>query len=533
MKKIAIQHIPDSNYAYAISEDKFVIRLRVARNDDISEIFVEYGCKYSFYTKENRKLKQMSIKYEDDLYSYYEVELELEDPRLGYIFVIVSNGKKYFYSEQGIEETFDYEKAFYTYFQYAHINKIDIIKEVEWFKKAVFYQIFIDRFNRGSYKKDTSYIDMKSTDLPTPTSFYGGDLQGIVEKLDYLKNIGISALYLTPIFKSISNHKYDIIDYNLIDPQFGTDDIFKDLVKKAHERGIKIVIDVVFNHCSNKHEFVQDVLKNGKNSKYYDYFRRKNGKFMNFADCEYMIEWDANNPEVMEYLIDLTLNWIKKYDIDGLRLDVADELPHEFWRRYRKAVRELKEDCVIIAEDWHISNSYLSGDQYDSVMNYAFTKACFDYFSKEEIDEKGLANRLNSLLVRYRGQVNNTLFNLLDSHDKPRFITEVNDNKKKFLAGLYLLFFYAGTPCIYYGTEIALQGEGDPDSRRVFDWSKEPIKEVLDILKYRTNEDFINADLRIYEKDSRVYLERRGKKNQYILILSDKGNKYEVLIREA
>ena len=146
----------------------------------------------------------MSIKYEDDLYSYYEVELELEDPRLGYIFVIVSNGKKYFYSEQGIEEKFDYEKAFYTYFQYAHINKIDIIKEVEWFKKAVFYQIFIDRFNRGSYKKDTSYIDMKSTDLPTPTSFYGGDLQGIVEKLDYLKNIGISALYLTPIFKSIS-----------------------------------------------------------------------------------------------------------------------------------------------------------------------------------------------------------------------------------------------------------------------------------------------------------------------------------------
>ncbi|WP_288186643.1 hypothetical protein [uncultured Sneathia sp.] len=105
--------------------------------------------------------------------------------------------------------------------------------------------------------------------------------------------------------------------------------------------------------------------------------------------------------------------------------------------------------------------------------------------------------------------------------------------RDRFLAGLYLLFFYAGTPCIYYGTEIALQGEGDPDSRRVFDWSKEPIKEVLDILKYRTNEDFINADLRIYEKDSRVYLERKGKKNQYILILSDKGNKYEVLIKEA
>lgn len=177
--------------------------------------------------------KEMKIKYNDELYSYYEVELKLDDPRLAYVFRIYdSSNEMYYYFEEGLSKEFDYKNSFYNYFQYAHINEVDIVEEVEWFKNAVFYQIFVDRFNRGKNKKDFSYITMQKEDTPTPHSFYGGDLEGIYDKIEYLHSIGINAIYLTPIFKSISNHKYDIIDYEKIDEHFGNDEIFINLVKK-------------------------------------------------------------------------------------------------------------------------------------------------------------------------------------------------------------------------------------------------------------------------------------------------------------
>lgn len=522
MDKASILHIPDSSYAFSIDEKTFVIRLKCKRYDNIDEVNILYGNKYEFYR--TRFSKKMEIKYEDEYNSYYEVTLNLEDRRLGYIFTIKSEGKLWYYSEDGFSLTYDFNYCYFNIFQYPYINEADIMRTTDWFRNSVFYQIFVERFNRGIDNKDTKYITMGINDKPCGNSFYGGDLQGIADKLEYINGLGVNALYLTPIFKSISNHKYDIMDYDMIDEMFGNDEIFSNLVKKAHSLGIRIVIDVVFNHCSNLHPIFQDVLKNGKNSKYYDFFIEKDDYYYTFADCKHMPKLNTSKKVVQDYLINTTLSWIEKYDIDGLRMDVADELSHDFLRRYRKEVRAKKEDCVMIVEDWHDTRSFLNGDEFDSTMNYPFTKACLDYFVFESIDEKDLSNRLNSILVRYKTQANQMNFNLLDSHDTPRYITLVKNDKNKFMASLSLLMFFIGVPCIYYGTEIMLEGNGDPDCRRAMDFSKKPIKEILDIISLRKNKALVYGDIKIFEKNNKFYIKRMYKGKEAILeIFKDNG----------
>src|SRR5574344_792067 len=208
-------------------------------------------------------------------------------------------------------------------------------------KNSIFYEIFIDRFAIGNREKDTSYINMRWDELPKSKSFAGGDLQGIIDNLDYLKSIGINGIYLTPIFKSISNHKYDIEDYYKIDEQFGDEETLLKLVKVAHDKGIKIILDAVFNHISEKSPLFQDVLKNGKNSKYYHWFIFKNNEYECFSVCKYMPKLNTDNIEVQNYLINVGKYYIEKFDIDGWRLDVSDEVSHTFWKRFRNELKSL------------------------------------------------------------------------------------------------------------------------------------------------------------------------------------------------
>lgn len=530
MNKAAILHIPDSSYAFSTSKNTFVIRLRCQRNDNIDEVKVLYGDKYAFYG--TRFEKKMEIKYEDEYNSYYEVSLELEDRRLGYIFTIKSEGKLWYYSEEGFSLTYDFGKCYFNIFQYPFINEADNMQTIDWYRKSIFYQIFVERYNQGIKDKDVSYINMSKSDLPNGDSFYGGDLQGISDKLEYIKSLGVNALYLTPIFKSISNHKYDIMDYTMIDPMFGTDETFINLVKKAHSLGIRIVIDVVFNHCSNLHPFVQDALEKGKDSEYYEFFIEKDDYYYTFADCKHMVKFNTSNKKVQDYLINLTLSWIKKYDVDGLRMDVADELSHDFMKRYRKEVRKVKNDCVLIIEDWHDSHSFLRGDEFDATMNYLFTKAIYDYFVFETINEKELSDRLNSVLVRYKNQINEMNFNLLDSHDTARYITQINNNKNKFMASLNILMFFIGVPCIYYGTEILLEGGGDPDCRRAMDFSKEPLKEILDILALRKKNILVYGDIRIFEKDNKFYIKRSYENKEIIFEMFKVNGIVKYIVRD-
>lgn len=525
MNESAILHYPESKYCYAVDASTVCLRLRISRKDTPEEVKVIYGGKYSFAIE--RKQAVMNRSYEDRLYAYYTITLSLEDLRLVYVFEICDKGMKYFYSEDGLTKQFDFELSYYNCFQYAYINKADIMQRVKWMDTACFYQIFVERFNVGNREKDLSYVNMEWDGIPTPKSFAGGDLQGICQKLEYLKDLGINAVYLTPVFKSISNHKYDISDYYSIDTAFGDKEVFRQLVDKAHSLGMKIVMDAVFNHCSENLLQFQDVLKHGRKSPYYDWFVITSDnplEYECFAACKYMPKFNTSNPEVQKFLLDVAVYWIKQFKIDGWRLDVSDEVSHDFWRTFRKTVKEEKADCILIGENWHDANAYLHGDEFDGIMNYAFTKACLDFYAFDKFSPKQMSDKLNEILMRNTDTVNLMMLNLLDSHDTDRFLTRVKGDKDKLMSAIALNYFFVGTPCIYYGTEIAMEGGYDPDNRRCMDWVKAeedtPLKKLIKTLTaLKSSGGLSGAKIKIYEEDGLLIAER----TKYVLAINQSG----------
>jgi glycosidase len=533
MNEYAILHTPDSRYCFPTGKKELVIRLRISREDRNAEIHLLYNCKYFFQDEQNRV--SMERKYADRLYDYYEIKLNLTDVRLAYIFEIRQEGNTYYYSEDGLTKEYCFAEGFYNFFQMPYINENDCMPVVDWMRSAVFYQIFVERFALGDRKKDTSYINMEWGDLPNPKSFAGGDIPGITEHLDYLEELGITAIYLTPVFSSISNHKYDIMDYKEIDPRFGSKKDFRELVEKAHEKGIRIVLDAVFNHCSMQMKEFRDVLEHGEKSPYYGWFlidgEYPDPEYVNyecFASCNYMPKINTANREAQDFLLDIACYWIREFDIDGWRLDVSDEVSHEFWRRFRQAVKQEKADCVIIGENWHDAYPYLRGDQYDSIMNYSFTKACLDYFARDRFDAAQMAEKLNGNLMRNTDPVNAMMLNLLDSHDTHRFFTEIGKDKDKLLAAIALELLFPGAPCLYYGTEICMEGGYDPDSRRCFDWQREHWDAyVMEMIKkltaLRKKEALQYGQVRIAEENGMFCLRRYTQKQELRLYINLAG----------
>ena len=521
MNESAMQHIPESKYCFAVNSNTVALRLRVSKEDFPDKIEVVYGGKHDYARKRFSAPMQRSC--EDRLFAWYTAYISLSDVRFAYVFRITEGERVSYYSEDGLTRGYDFDLSFYNCFQLAYINEVDIMRPVEWMRTAVFYQIFVERFLMGDEGKDKSYINLQWGQLPTPKSFSGGDLEGIIQKLDYLKELGISAIYLTPIFKSVSNHKYDISDYYAIDEHFGDREVFKRLVDGAHARGMRIVLDAVFNHCSKDIAQFQDVIKNGKNSPYFDWFiihgdraDCKNVNYECFASCAYMPKWNTSNRRVQKYLTDIATYWIKEYNIDGWRLDVSDEISHDFWRDLRKAVKAVRPDCVLIGENWHDANSYLHGDQYDSIMNYAFTKACLDFYCFGNFSTQQFADKLNEIIMRNTDAVNIMMLNLLDSHDTYRFITQ-SKSRDKLKSALALLFMFVGAPCIYYGTEIALEGGFDPDSRRCMDWAKAEgdgdLKQLIKFLSsLKRSGGLSDARISIAQSGGLLTVERSGLK---------------------
>lgn len=533
MNEYALLHMPDSRYCFPVGEKELVIRLRMSREDRGAMVYLVHAPKYEFHERQDRT--PMEVCYSDRLYDYYEIRLQLADVRFAYIFEIHQEGSTFYYSEDGLTEEYRFAESFYNFFQMPYINANDCMSVVHWMRSAVFYQIFVERFYMGDMQKDASYINMEWGDLPQPKSFAGGDLKGIIRKLDYIRKLGVTALYLTPIFESISNHKYDIMNYKKIDPRFGSDEDLHELVEQAHARGIRIVLDAVFNHCSMQLSEFQDVLKRGKESPYYhwfiidgDYPRPEKLNYECFAACNYMPKINTANREAQDFLLDIACYWIREFDIDGWRLDVSDEVSHAFWRRFRNAVKKEKPDCVIIGENWHDAYPYLMGDQYDSIMNYSFTKACLDYFARGNYDAEQMAQKLNSNLMRNTEQVNFMMLNLLDSHDTHRFYTEVGGNKDKLLAAIALEMVFPGAPCLYYGTEICLEGGYDPDSRRCFDWEEshwdeEVMETVRSLTTLRSKDVLKYGGVRIYERRGMLCLERQYRGRQLTLYINLTG----------
>ncbi len=352
----------------------------------------------------------------------------------------------------------------------------------DWIKHAIVYQIFPDRFCNGDPTNDPAN---KSPWLsqPTTTNTMGGDLQGIINRLDYLNDLGITAIYLNPIFHASSNHKYNTYDYYQIDPHFGTLETFHTLVHQAHQRNIRIILDGVFNHCSRGFFAFHNLLEEQQHSPYQEWFHVQQFPLHPYNEAEpanYACWWNIRSlpkfnpthPPVRDYLLAIARYWIEQ-GADGWRLDVPNEIKdHDFWREFRHTVKAANPDAYIVGEIWKDASPWLDGTQFDAVMNYLFRDLCRDFFARDTITIDTFAHEIAALLQRYPPEVTQAQLNLFGSHDTPRILTEAGGDLNRLYAATLFQMTYPGAPCIYYGDEIGLQGGKEPDSRGCFPWDE-------------------------------------------------------------
>lgn len=472
MLNLSICHIPATVDACPL-EGNIHLRFRVQKGQINAAKLVYNSNKNQWH--EFRLEAVMEKSFEDGEMEYYSVAVRQTDSRFSYIFQLdCTDGKTRYLSEEGLTETYNHNFGYFNYFQYVSQFDWDLMKVPQWVKTGCCYQIFPERFAIGTKKKDMGYVNTRWGVKPTPSSFYGGDLNGIREHLDYLADLGVNVLYMTPVFCSPTNHKYEITDYENVDPAFGGNAALKALIEKAHMLGIRVILDGVFNHCSNKHPFFLDACKKGRASRYYDwFFWNEDGTYKTFATVKTMPKLNTANMDLIRYLSDVAVMWMRDYGADGWRLDVSDEMSHRFLRHFREAVFTQNPQSIIIGEDWHRSARYLNGDEYDGLMNYGLTKACLDLLAFETIDAAGFRDRLVRLYHSFNLAANEKMLNLLGSHDTDRFLTWVKGDGLRYRTAVAVMFFYPGIPCVYYGDEIGMEGGYDPDCRRTFDWNEE------------------------------------------------------------
>ncbi|MCU0552931.1 MAG: glycoside hydrolase family 13 protein [Leptolyngbya sp. Prado105] len=372
------------------------------------------------------------------------------------------------------------------------------IQTPDWVKHAIFYQIFPDRFARATQPHAKLLKQMPWEDwevAPTMQGYKGGDLWGVMERLDYLQDLGVNAIYFTPIFQSASNHRYHTHDYYQVDPMLGGNDAFRDLLNAAHDREIKVVLDGVFNHASRGFFFFHDILENGGNSPWLNWF-----KIHEFPLHPYTGEFPANyegwagnralpvfnhdNPAVREYIMEIAEYWLE-FGIDGWRLDVPFEIKTSgFWQEFRDRVKAINSEAYIVGEVWGDSRQWLDGTQFDGVMNYLFTGPTIafaagdrvvleqvqgrDYQTYPPLSAAEYAQKMQDLLELYPWEIHLTQLNLLASHDTARLLTIAGGDQASVELCTLLLMTFPGAPSIYYGDEVGLAGGIDPDSRRGF-----------------------------------------------------------------
>src|SRR3990170_4516246 len=482
MLREAIFHKPWSPYAYLLDADTLSVTLK-ARKGDLKSCQLFHGDPW----EPEKPLEKIEMPHvaADDLYDYFQAIIKVPTSRrFRYTFYLDDGHTPLWLTEAGFSTTQPTPKELgLPFFEFLYIRENDVFTTPEWARNAVFYQIFPDRFCNGDRTNDPSNTVKWGKPPQTHETFYGGDLQGILDKLEYLNKLGVNAIYLTPIFASPTTHKYDTTDYYKIDPNFSDVATFKKLVQKCRETGIRVILDGVFDHCGYEFWAFQDVVKNGARSKYKDWFRIFSFPIKTHPLPTYET-WGRNiwrlprlrtsNPEVKKYLIDLAAYWIKEADIDGWRLDTATEIDHGFWRDFRKAVKQAKPEAIIIGEVPHDASPWLEGDQLDSVMNYPFRDIVIEFFAKGSIQAEEFDARLTQLRMRYQRQANEVLYNLLGSHDTARFLALCDDRVEKLMCALVFQMTYVGMPAVFYGDEIGMSGRKDEweDSRRPMVWEE-------------------------------------------------------------
>lgn len=543
MNKSAVLHIPMSQYAFAWSEKNFIIRLRAGKGDlDCCTLF--YGDRACVSSPVRFTAISMKKRYEDELYDFYEVMLTDCPRRLCYYFLLEKGNEKIFYYADSFHQRMPdiiTEDGFVIegrseYYQYPYILRSEVVKLPEWYTDAVVYNIFPDSFADEKENLAERGQTLTSADGMVSRSRLGGTIRGITENLDYICGLGFNCLYLNPVFCAGEYHKYDIVDYYHIDPCMGTDEDFLELTEAVHERGMHIIIDGVFNHCSWYFPRFEDVVRNGCDSEYKDWFyelsfpvvrpntEQEEPEYACFAYERKMPKLNTANPQVQEYFADVGRYWIEKFHVDGWRLDVANEVDKNFWRKFRSAVHAANPEAVLIGEVWENAEVWLKGDMFDSVMNYDFRKHCRDFFALQQTTAEGFGWNMTDMFLRYPMQVSSGQLNLLDSHDVARFYSLCGEDYDRWQAAFLYLCMAPGVPSVFYGDEKRIAGVREEEYRRGMPWGEhctaeaEFVKKVIGIRR-----KWIGAydDYRILRADKETNLlvfERAGANRVRVLI---------------
>jgi neopullulanase len=379
-----------------------------------------------------------------------------------------------------------------------------------WVRDAIFYQIFPDRFASSERVHKPGVLEPWDAP-PTVHGFKGGDLRGIAEHLDYLEDLGISAIYMTPVFSSASNHRYHTYDYFEVDPLLGGDDALRELLDAAHARGMRVVLDGVFNHTGRGFFPFHHVMETGASSPYRGWFHIDHARLdagrpllaypppgTPPSELGYKAWWNlpalpklnTDNPEVREFLMTVAEYWLR-FGIDGWRLDVPAEIDDEpFWQEFRRRCRAIRPDAYLVGEVWRVAPEWLRGDRFDALMNYPLGEAILGFAGGAHLDMgivtthheyrlwvrpldgAGFADRVIELAHAYDPDVVAVQLNVLGSHDAPRLRTVLGGDARRSLLAMLLQATLPGAPSIYYGDEVGLAGGHDPDCRRAFPWDE-------------------------------------------------------------
>ena len=560
---------PEESHAFS----ELTVRFRTLR-EDVDRVLL--------YLPDEQQIHAMELGSSDHYFDYYEIAIKLKDKPLHYYFRVEKGEEVIHYNRLGVTEDLDIQYAFSVFPEFFIPN---------WIKGATMYQIFVDRFRNSDGKnnvEDREYIylgrpvvSVADWDAPVESfdvhRFYGGDLEGVWEKLDYLEHLGVEVLYFNPLFVSPSNHKYDTQDYDHIDPHLGrivhdggkvlpqgvmdnkeaskysirstdkenleaSDTLFLLFVEACHKRGMRVIIDGVFNHCGSFHRYMNAsyFYKTGEgspypkgayesfDSPYRDYFHFSKGEKANWPENDTYEKWWGNDTlpklnyenaiKLEEEILAIAKKWISPpFSCDGWRLDVAADLGHseaynhKFWKKFRKAVKEANEDAVILAEHYGNPSAWLKGQEWDSIMNYDafmepvswFLTGMEKHSDRAEPEKFGdgelFFNTMRYNMAKLPENALDAAMNQLSNHDHSRFLTRTNRRAGRMKDGFddagigidfglfrlasMLLFTWPGAPTLFYGDEVGVYGWTEPDCRRTYPWGKEDL-ELLEYHRY-------------------------------------------------
>jgi cyclomaltodextrinase / maltogenic alpha-amylase / neopullulanase len=474
LHEASLLHFPDAPFAYGVGTRRLRVVIRVAAGS-ITGGRVAYNDRYAWGTDSYAPMDRIAPLWRyarDGELEYWAAELELPRPRFRYRFGLDSADGLRWYGADGLCDSPEPVDAF----EYAYLAEGDEPDPPAWARGATFYQIFPDRFARGR-----AHLDGRAPAgwdaPPTAGAIFGGDLDGIVAHLDHISALSVDALYLTPIFTAPSEHKYDTSDYFSVDPALGGDAALRRLVAALRERGMRLVLDGVFNHVGNEWPPFQDVLQHGTRSAYARWFfldaptaaggteaaaeARRGGElgYETWAtDVATLPKLRTSEPAVRDLVLRVGRHWIEEFGVAGWRLDVANEVDHRTWRAFRAAVRGVRPDAFLVGEVWQAAMPWLRGDELDSVMNYPLRRSILEYAAGGGGEARGFLDGVDRVRAALPEPVQPFLYDLLGSHDVIRPLDALGGDRAAAAFAAALLFVVPGIASVYYGDEVGMAG---------------------------------------------------------------------------